>query len=136
MSEKKTVLVVDDDPDFNNITQSYLKKAGFLIKEAFNGVEAMEIINNEPPDAVVLDVMMPEKNGYQVCSELKGDERFADIPILLLTSVGSNVTSNQVSGQPTRYSHFSGMYTEADDYLEKTASGEEIVQSIKKLIYG
>ncbi len=136
MSDKKTVLVVDDDPDFNSITQSYLKKAGFEIKEAFNGVEAMEIVKTDPPDAIVLDVMMPEKNGFQVCSEIKGDDRFAMIPILLLTSVGSNVTSNQVTKPPTRYSHFNGMYTEADDYLEKTASGEEIVQSIKQLIYG
>jgi len=136
MSNKKTVLVVDDDPDFNNITQSYLKKAGFKIKEAFNGVEAMEIVRAEPPDAIVLDVMMPEKNGFQVCSEIKGDESLAMIPILLLTSVGSNVTSNQVTKPPTRYSHFNGMYTEADDYLEKTASGEDIVKSIKQLIYG
>jgi len=136
MSDKKTVLVVDDDPDINSITQGYLKKAGFLVKEAFNGVEAMEIIKKDPPDAIVLDVMMPEKNGYQVCSELKKDERLAEIPILLLTSVGSSVTSNQVADQPTRYSHFSGMYTEADDYLEKTASEKEIVQSIQQLVYG
>jgi two-component system alkaline phosphatase synthesis response regulator PhoP len=75
----------------------------------------------------VLDVMMPEKDGYEVCAEMKKDECLADIAILMLTAVADHVTS-------TRYSHFDGMSMEADDYLPKPASAEEITESLKSLL--
>jgi two-component system alkaline phosphatase synthesis response regulator PhoP len=91
-------------------------------------VEGVEKVKANPPDAIVLDVMMPEKDGYKVCSELKADEKCVDIPVLLLTAVASHVTS-------TRYTHREGMSTEADDYIAKPASAEEITASIKRLLY-
>jgi len=71
--------------------------------------------------------MMPEKDGYEMCADLKGDEKYCDIPIVLLTAVASHVTS-------TRYSHADGMSTEADDYIAKPASAEEITRSVKDLL--
>ena len=114
MSEKKRILVVDDDPDFCSIVQGQLEKEGFDVELAYNGVEGLEKIRSNPPDAIVLDVMMPEKDGYEVCKELKADEKTAGIPVVLLTAVASHVTS-------TRYSHADGMSTEADDYIAKPA---------------
>ncbi|RPJ14543.1 MAG: response regulator, partial [Desulfobacteraceae bacterium] len=80
-----------------------------------------------PPDAIVLDVMMPEMDGYKVCSILKSDDKYSGIPIVLLTAVASHVTS-------TRYSHYDGMSMEADDYLPKPASPEQITESVKRLL--
>ncbi|BBO89766.1 response regulator transcription factor [Desulfosarcina ovata] len=127
MSEKKRILVVDDEPDFCSIVQGNLEKEGFDVEVAYDGVQGIEKVKANRPDAIVLDVMMPEKDGYEVCKELKGDEGLADIPILMLTAVASHVSS-------TRYSHFDGMSMEADDYLPKPASAEEITDSLKALL--
>ena len=127
MNEKKTVLVVDDEPDFADIVQTNLEKEGFQVEVAYSGEEGLGKVHSNPPDAIVLDIMMPGKDGYQVCKELKADEKFADIPVILLTAVASHVTT-------TRYSHADGMSTEADDYIAKPASAEEITESIKRLL--
>lgn len=127
MNDKKTILVVDDEPDFCAIVQGQLEKEGFEVELAYNGFEGLEKVRANPPDVIVLDVMMPEKDGYEVCKELKADDQYAGIPIILLTAVASHVTS-------TRYSHADGMSTEADDYIAKPASAEEITQSIKRLL--
>ena len=127
MSEKKRVLVVDDEPDFAAIVQTNLEKEGFEVEVAYNGVEGLENVHANPPDAIVLDIMMPEMDGYAVCKALKSNEKCADIPVILLTAVASHVTT-------TRYSHADGMSTEADDYIAKPASAEEITESIKRLL--
>ncbi|MCP3926094.1 MAG: response regulator [Desulfobacterales bacterium] len=127
MSEKKRILVVDDEPDLTEIVKRNLEGEGFEVEVAYNGVEAMEKVTANPPDAIVLDVMMPEKDGFEVCAELKADEKFLDIPIVMLTAVADHVGS-------TKYSHFDGMSMEADDYLPKPASPEEITESVKRLV--
>ena len=127
MSLNKRVLVVDDEPDFATIVQKNLEKEGFTVDVAYNGVEGLEKVRAAKPDAIVLDVMMPEKDGYAVCRELKADEQTRDIPIILLTAVASHVTS-------TRYTHREGMETEADDYISKPASAEEITKSLKRVL--
>ncbi len=127
MTAQKRILVVDDEPDFATLVQGNLEKEGFLVDVAYNGVEGLEKVRSNRPDAIVLDVMMPEKDGYEVCKELKDDEGLSDIPVVLLTAVASHVTS-------TRYTHADGMSTEADDYIAKPASAEEITSSIKRLL--
>jgi len=127
MADKKRVLVVDDEPDFSAIVKKYLEQAGFEVDLAYDGVEGIAKVKANPPDAIVLDVMMPEKDGYAVCEELKNDEKYKDIPIVMLTAVSSHVST-------TKYSHFDGMSMEADDYLPKPASAEEITESVKSLL--
>jgi len=127
MSTKKRILVVDDEPDFCSIVQGNLEKAGFDVQVAYDGVQGLEMIAANPPDAIILDVMMPEKDGYAVCRELKGSKKYCDIPIVMLTAVASHVSS-------TRYSHYDGMSMEADDYLPKPASAKEIYESLKGLL--
>ena len=126
---KKRILVVDDEPDLVMMVRKNLEKAGYKVEVAYNGVEAMEKVKANPPDAIVLDVMMPEKDGYEVCAELKHDDKYQDIPIVMLTAVADHVSS-------TRYSHADGMSMEADDYLPKPASAEEIAESVKRLLEG
>lgn len=127
MMDRKRILVVDDEPDFAAIVQGNLEKEGFDVAVAYNGVEGLEKVNSWRPDAIVLDVMMPEMDGYKVCKKLKGDTELCTIPVVLLTAVASHVTS-------TRYSHADGMTTEADDYIAKPASAEEIADSLKRLL--
>ncbi|AOY59800.1 MULTISPECIES: response regulator transcription factor [Desulfococcus] len=125
---QKVVLVVDDEPDVISIVGGRLKKAGFAVEAAYNGNEALEKVRAKRPDCIVLDVMMPEKDGYEVCAELKKDPNLSDIPIVMLTAVADHVTS-------TRYSHFDGISMEADDYIPKGPdSTEQIVQSVKDLL--
>ena len=127
MNMRKRILVVDDEPDFAAIVQGNLEKEGFEVEVAYNGVEGLEKVQANPPDAIVLDVMMPEKDGYEMCKELKDDDDTCNIPVVLLTAVASHVTS-------TRYTHADGMSTEADDYIAKPASAEEITKSVKRLL--
>jgi two-component system alkaline phosphatase synthesis response regulator PhoP len=127
MTAKKRVLVVDDEPDFVAVVKRNLEQEGFEVEEAYDGDEGLKRVRANPPDAIVLDVMMPEKDGYAVCAELKADEQYADIPVVLLTAVASHVPS-------TRYTHYSGMTMDADDYLAKPASAEQILKSLKKLL--
>jgi two-component system alkaline phosphatase synthesis response regulator PhoP len=127
MSKKKRVLVVDDEPDFADLVKQYLEQAGFEVELAYDGVQGLKKVKANPPDAIVLDVMMPEKDGYEVCAELKQDEKYSGIPIVLLTAVSSHVGT-------TQYTHYDGMSTEADDYLPKPASAQEITDSVKSLL--
>ena len=128
MSEKKRVLLVDDEPDLISLLKKKFIKEGFQVEIAYNGNEAMEKVQANPPDAIVLDVMMPEKDGYAVCSELKSNEKYEDIPVLMLTAVADHVSS-------TRYSHQDGMNLEADDYIPKGPdSTEEIISGVKRLL--
>jgi two-component system alkaline phosphatase synthesis response regulator PhoP len=124
---KKTILLVDDEPDLIMMLKQNLEAEGYNIEVAYNGVEAIKKVEANIPDAIVLDVMMPEKDGYAVCSELKGDEKYEDIPIIMLTAVSDHVSS-------TQYSHAHGMDMEADDYLPKPASPEEIIESLESLL--
>jgi len=127
MVAQKRILVVDDEADFAALVQGNLEKEGFQVDLAYNGVEGLAKVRANPPDAIVLDVMMPEKDGYAVCKELKGSDAFCNIPVVLLTAVASHVTS-------TRYSHADGMTTEADDYIAKPASAADITRSLKRLL--
>jgi two-component system alkaline phosphatase synthesis response regulator PhoP len=127
VSEQKTILVVDDEPDYANIVQGHLKKAGYLVDVVYSGAEALERVKKTPPDLIVLDVMMPEMDGYEVCSELKGNSDTADIPVIMLTAVASQVPS-------TRYSHYDAMSLEAEDYLPKPATAEQIRERVANLL--
>ncbi|MCP4670649.1 MAG: response regulator transcription factor [Desulfobacula sp.] len=123
---KKTILLVDDEPDLTIVLKHNLQMEGYDVEIAYNGVEAIEKVKAKIPDAIVLDVMMPEKDGFEVCSELKNDDKYADIPIIMLTAVSDHVSS-------TQYSHAHGMDMEADDYLAKPASPEQIIESLESL---
>jgi two-component system alkaline phosphatase synthesis response regulator PhoP len=87
----------------------------------------VEKVASERPDIIVLDVMMPRKDGYTMCAELKADEKYRDIPIILLTAVASHIAE-------TQYTPRMGMETEADDYLEKPVEPKEILARIEKLL--
>ena len=122
----KYVLIVDDDPDMVETVGMMLESKGYEVGKAYDGIEGEESIKQRRPDLVVLDVMMPRKNGYVLCAELKKSKETRDIPIVLLTAVGEAVPT-------TSYSHADGMATEADDYLPKPINADVLVESIERL---
>ena len=124
---RKKILVVDDDPDLVEATSIILKTMKYDVSAAYGGVEGLEKARNEKPDLIVLDVMMPDKDGYTVCKELKADPELSRIPILLLTAVVSHIST-------TRYTRQMGMETEADDFIDKPVEPQVLVERIEALL--
>ncbi len=127
MADKKLVLVVDDDPDVVEAVSMKLESRNFRVAKAYDGVEAWDRIRQEKPDLIVLDVMMPRKNGYQVCDEVKKDSAYQDVQVILLTAVGSAVGT-------TSYTHEGGMTTEADEYIAKPVDLDKLVNAVSDLL--
>jgi two-component system, OmpR family, alkaline phosphatase synthesis response regulator PhoP len=123
----KYVLIVDDDPDLVETVAMMLESRGFEVGKAYDGIEGEEAIKKRRPDVLILDVMMPRKNGYQLCKELKSNKWTSDIPIVLLTAVGEAVPT-------TTYSHAEGMTTEAEDYIPKPVDAATLVDAVQRLI--
>lgn len=123
----KYILVVDDDPDLVETVAMMLESKGCEVGRAYDGVEGEESIKQRRPDLVILDVMMPRKDGYVLCAQLKADDKTRDIPVVLLTAVGEAVPS-------TVYTHRDGMSTEADDYIAKPIDTEGLWKVVTGLI--
>lgn len=120
---KKYVLIVDDDPDLVETVCMMLEDKGYEVGKAYDGVEGEEAIKERHPDLLVLDVMMPRKDGYQLCAELKADSATKDIPVILLTAVGEAVPT-------TSYTHAQGMATEAEEYIPKPVDSKTLVEAV------
>jgi DNA-binding response OmpR family regulator len=88
---RKKILVVDDDPDLIELISFNLKHAGYSIGTASNGVDAIKKTHSLSPDLIVLDIMMPELDGFAVCEILRRDTQTASIPIMMLTAISSEL---------------------------------------------
>ena len=125
--DKKYILVVDDDPDLVETVAMMLESKGCEVGQAYDGIEGEESIKQRRPDLVILDIMMPRKDGYVLCNQLKANKETRDIPVILLTAVGEAVPT-------TRYSHADGMSTEADDYIPKPIDTESLWEVVSNLL--
>ncbi|MHB8068996.1 MAG: response regulator transcription factor [Desulfobaccales bacterium] len=123
----KYVLIVDDDPDLVETVSMILESKGYEVGKAYDGIEGEAAIKQRRPDALVLDVMMPRKNGYQLCKELKANQATRGIPIVLLTAVGEAVPT-------TTYSHAEGMAVEAEDFIPKPVDAATLVEAVERLL--
>lgn len=83
---KGRILIVDDDPHAVEILTRMLEREGYVCRSALRGAAALALLGEEPVDAILLDVMMPEMDGLQVCEQLRLDETLSQIPVLLLTA--------------------------------------------------
>lgn len=113
------ILVVDDDPNIRELVGLFLRNEGFDIYEASDGVEALSKLETIKADMVILDVMMPNMDGWELCSELR---KYYDIPLLMLTVNGE--TSQKVKG----------FQLGTDDYLVKPFDPLELVARVKSLL--
>ncbi len=124
MSDKKLILVVDDDTDLVEMVAMKLESKGFRVAKAYDGVEAMTKIREERPALLILDVMMPRKDGYTLCNELKTSEEYKGIVIVLLTAVTDAISS-------TNYTHMGGKTTLADDFVPKPIDMDKLVEIVE-----
>ncbi|HVP58245.1 MAG TPA: response regulator [bacterium] len=119
---KPLVAVVDDEPDIVNLVSLNLEKAGFETKGFADALGLIKFLERRLPDLVVLDVMLPDIDGLEVCRQLKGEPRTAGIPIIMLTAKGDE-TDRVV-----------GLELGADDYITKPFSVRELVARVKAVL--
>lgn len=117
-----TILVVDDEDDVINLVSFNLRAAGFQVRVARDGVEAIELARRERPDLIILDLMLPEMDGISVCEVLRKQPASANTPVIMLTAWA------------TDRARLVGLQAGANDYITKPFSPRELVRRVQSLL--
>jgi len=120
--KRRKILVVEDEPDFLELLRIHFKDEGFAIATARNGVDAVRKARSLQPDLILLDVMLPELDGFAVCEILRNDAATASIPVIMVTGL---------CGQLTRCA---GIESGATEFVTKPTSPEFIVSKVKETL--
>src|SRR5437762_699170 len=115
------VLIVDDDPDIQYLVSYNLSQAGFEVTTASSGRKALESVLQQPPDLIILDLMLPDIDGMEVCRTLRQRENSRQVPIIMLTARGEEID------------RVIGFELGADDYVPKPFSPRELVLRVKSI---
>jgi len=118
----KYILIVDDEPNIVLSLEFLMKKEGYEFRAVTNGDEALQAVEEKIPDLILLDVMMPRKDGYEVCQELRANPDWQNIKIIMLTAKGRNVEREK------------GLALGADDYITKPFATRELVEKVNTLL--
>ena len=118
----ETILVVDDEAHIVELSQMYLEQAGFRVRTASNGAQALEAIQEEPPALLVLDLMLPGVDGWDVCRRLRSGKTAPQLPIIMLTARDEDVD------------RILGLELGADDYVTKPFNPRELVARVKAVL--
>ncbi len=116
------ILVVDDDKSIVKVLAGYLEQAGFVVLSAYEGETALHILRRERPDLVILDLMMPKRDGWEVTRIVRGDKDLAATPIIMLTARFEDTDK------------ITGLELGADDYVTKPFNAREVVTRVKALL--
>jgi DNA-binding response OmpR family regulator len=116
------ILIVDDERHNRQLLEVILEPEGYLLATATSGEEALAIVAQQPPDLILLDVMMPGMDGYQVAARIKADGATKDIPVIMLTALDD------------RSSRIHGLRVGAEDFLTKPVDRAELCVRVKKLL--
>ncbi len=130
MKKGQKVLVIDDDQVLQQVITTALQTKGYETVSAFDGEEGLQKVVDERPDMIVLDVIMPKKNGFEVCHELKNDPKyyfFSKIPVMMLTVYPDERDSARLSMRE-------GMEMDAEDYLHKPFQTVELLTRVERLL--
>src|SRR5258706_1651767 len=119
---RKKILIVEDTAELLRLLRLSFRAAGFAVATAANGIDALKKVHSLLPDCILLDLVLPELDGFAVCEILRQDAETASIPILVFTGLG---------GQFTR---LAGFDAGADDYITKPLSPKDLVSRIKQLL--
>ena len=119
---KERILIVEDDKHISRLIRFNLEKANYDCTAAGTGERALEILENQPADMIILDVMLPGMDGFETCRTIKERERLKNIPVLILTAKGEEVD------------RIVGLELGADDYMVKPFSPRELVLRIKAIL--
>ena len=120
---KGHILIVDDEVDLTRVLSKRLEAAGFTVKTAEDGQSALAKAREDRPGLIILDVMLPKMNGYEVCAKIKGDQALKAIPVVLFTAKGQ-----------TQQQHLAGVMAGADAYISKISEFKVLVDQIKALL--
>ena len=127
MEKQAKVLLIDDDPDFLAATKIVLESKPYQVITALDGDEGLRKAREEKPDVIILDVIMPTKDGFDVCVQLKKEPELADIPVIMLTSFAQRVGDTSISVGK-------GLTIEADDYIDKPVNPNELIRRVERLL--
>jgi DNA-binding response OmpR family regulator len=119
----KCILCIEDEPEMIDLIRLILGRRGFEVKGAAGGVEGLKIIRQDPPDLVLLDLMMPEMDGWEVYQQMKADEKTKKIPVIVVTAKAQSI--DKVLGL-----HIA----KVDDYITKPFSPQDLMNSIDKVL--
>lgn len=117
-----TVLIVDDSSALREMVAGLLTDAGLTILEAKDGAEAQQTLKGSTPDLVILDIVMPHMNGYELCRWIKGNPSTKHLPVVICTSKGEE------------FDRYWGMKQGADAYIAKPFRPDEMVETVKQLL--
>ncbi len=117
-----SVLIVDDEPTARTMLRLILVRAGFEVLEAQNGSEALEVVEGRLPDVMLLDIMMPGIDGFEVCQILRGQDRTADLPIIMLSARADAESVNR------------GLRLGATKYLTKPVMPDELTRHVREVL--
>lgn len=117
-----SILVVEDEPHIIESLSFLMKRAGYKVRIARDGDAALRTMESETPDLVLLDVMLPRRDGLEVCREIRGDDRWRDVRVIMLTARGRDLDRRK------------GLEMGADDYILKPFSTTEIVERVATLL--
>lgn len=120
--QKKSILIVDDDQDIRDLLSYNLQKSGYSVNEAINGFDCLEKIKTIKPNLILLDVMMPEMDGLEVCQQIKSDPKNHDILICFLTARGED------------YSQIAALEAGGDDYVTKPIKPKVLISRINAIL--
>jgi DNA-binding response OmpR family regulator len=118
----ETILVVDDEANIIELAQMYLEQEGFRVESASDGAKALEMIAHQPPALMVLDLMLPEVDGWEVCRSVRSGKAAPDLPIIMLTARDDDVDK------------IVGLELGADDYVTKPFNPRELVARVKAIL--
>jgi CheY-like chemotaxis protein len=127
MENQPKLLVVDDDPDILDAITTILATQPYDIRTARDGVECVDQVREDIPDLIILDLLMPKKDGFAVVRELRENPKYGKIPILILTSVREDASRR-------RYELETGLAMDVQDYVEKPISPTDLLDRVKKLL--
>ena len=127
MEKQAYILVVDDDPDILEGILAILETQNYRLATARDGKKCMEMLEQETPDLLILDLLMPRMDGWGVIREMRSEPRFAGVPIMVLTTVIEDASRR-------RYELETGMAMDVQDYLQKPARPEDLIGRVEKLL--
>ena len=125
MNEKKKILVVDDDKDYIKFVRTVLTREDFDVISAMDGKEGLTKATTECPDLIILDVIMPEEDGWEICEKLRSCVELEKVPIVYLTSVDS---------PKSLYMDHGAFEADWDEYLTKPVSPKVLLTTVRKLL--
>jgi two-component system alkaline phosphatase synthesis response regulator PhoP len=127
MEKKPYILIVDDDPDILEGILTILESQPYRLATARDGKKCMEMVAQDIPDLLILDLLMPRMDGWGVIREMRSEPRYAGVPILVLTTVIEDASRR-------RYELETGMAMDVQDYVQKPAKPAELIQRVGKLL--